>query len=510
MSITNVNGIQSFIDDAAHQTRTVSLAITSGNLIVVSCGFGQGGAGAAIPCGIVKCTDNLTTPTVYQLAAYTYDNSDGGQVISFWGIATSTGTATITVDAGTGNTPGLWRMSAQQYNSTSGWPAQPLDGIKGTVQATLTGTNAIVFGPRTTQNNGDLVYAVMWDEFTDTVSFTAGTSPITFTSRGQVGGSSGAGNFFVEDGIQITAGPCSATATGSTTSQGVYGHMICFSASTGSFGLSLQPSVFVDFETSTNGTTLTSTIAKAGTHGESSTSGLGGGGTWGSWTSTTMTVATSAEQHLISPFTVNGNVFTDTTATRGISYNTPTTQEEHAFGVDHCSLMMSIGYWVKFTFPLTEDHGTNQITNQSGTDFCSLLCRAGLAFLETLTNPSGNPDTGTKFTYALNTWYWIALVFDAQIGASHKLTIYDASGNVLSVQTKVNAGVASSVPFNVNLGVGGDTSGVAGTVLIDDLVIDGETNMFVAPGFIPPPVIVNQGFGACADSEYIWLGGDDN
>lgn len=245
-----------------------------------------------------------------------------------------------------------------------------------------------------------------------------------------------------------------------------------------------RPSVYMDFENSTDGTTLTTSILNAGIK-------AGGVGVW-SGSSSSMKVSAACERQLTSPVGLifgGGTAYDDSGSTRGIKYDLSTaTASSFLYSFNATSPVSSLGYWF-----LTDRYDPNDITDgfysfnaistASGTsDFVSTMIHGGLMYLESAGNPNGAPDscTGctvngahTGFAYAPNTWYWITAQF-VQDG-EHSWAIYDTSGNLLAKMTKAGAATTATT-WRFGLGRGGDAGGgnalPANYYCTDDVVID--------------------------------------
>lgn len=484
-AIVLVNKAISWIDDAAHQTRTISLVVTAGNAIIVSATFGADTSG-------VTCTDNLGTPTVYQQQIYTYNPTTDKTVVTFWGIATASGTATITVNS-TSAFSDFWRLSARQYSGVASVNA--LDGCISGMGAYTTAVDNATSRKRTTTNAGDAIYGVVYDASANAAVWSAGTG---FGNLDLTHG------FATEDLIQTTPGATAATFTAAGTGTMCIVQMLALSSSAGLGSLS-NPVAFTDFETSSNGTTLTNAILTAGTHLVDVDAGV-----WsGSDPYTAMTVSTAGEKALLGSVIVNGVSFNDSAATRGIKFDVSvTTAQAGAFNWNHRSPFAVMAHWLFIDIPVgdTGFYSTNNISNVAGSDFASVQVSSGLMYLETQDNPNGNPVTGTKFSYTQGVWYWVSMSFDARSGKSHTMVIYDQTGVILSTQTKLNHG-DGIMPDHCNYGRLGD-SGTPATRAIywDDFIFDSQifTAIPPAPASAPTSPIIVAGFG----EDYQWLGGD--
>lgn len=243
------------------------------------------------------------------------------------------------------------------------------------------------------------------------------------------------------------------------------------------------PGVYFDFENSTDGTALTTTILTAGIK-------AGGVGVW-SGTSSSMTVATACEKALTVPVKPNfsgGSTFNDVGSTRGIKFDLSTATASHIdYSLNNSGGVISIGYWFQTSHFSSNDstdgfYSDNPIETASGTtDFVSTMLHGGLMYLETAANTNGAPDTctgcvvnglHTGIPYAANTWYWITVQF-VQNG-EHQWAVYDASGNLLGKMTKAST-ATTAIKWIWALGRLGDTGGNSlppDYTCTDDAVID--------------------------------------
>jgi hypothetical protein len=255
--------------------------------------------------------------------------------------------------------------------------------------------------------------------------------------------------------------------------------------------------VYANFETSTNGTTVTASILDDGTPVKGC-----------SWRddfvrTTAMKVSTDAQHNLLSTLLAGGEVWTDFGSTRGVTFDvsilgTTGTGQRRVGGGFECvftasSDTASVGYWVKTTIP-TSDTGYYSmllIGNSAGSDFTSLMIHSGHMYLEVKANPNGAPNTGTFFNYTADTWYWVTAQFQKYTSATsvHTLYIYDASGNLINYQTK---SADSSNPSNPNkffLGRGGDLGTPSALVYYDNIVADTNGSFPISPNFSLAQVI---------------------
>src|SRR5215469_10061297 len=249
--------------------------------------------------------------------------------------------------------------------------------------------------------------------------------------------------------------------------------------------------VYANFETSTNGTTVTASILDAGTPVK--------GCTWrnGFVRTTAMKVSTDAQHNLLSTLLAGGQAWTDSGSTRGVTFDvsisgTTSTGERRVGGDFECvftpsSNTASVGYWIKTSIP-TSDTGYYSmllIGNSAGSDFTSLMIHSGHMYLEVKANPNGAPNTGTFFNDAADTWYWVTAQFQMYTSGSsvHTLYIYDASGNLINYQTKSADSSNPSKPNKFFLGRGGDSGSPSALVYYDNMVADTNGSFPISPNF---------------------------
>ena len=255
--------------------------------------------------------------------------------------------------------------------------------------------------------------------------------------------------------------------------------------------------VYANFETSTNGTTVTVSIVDAGTPVK--------GCTWrnGFVRTTAMKVSTAAQHNLLSTLLAGGQLWTDFGSTRGVTFDvsilgkTPSGQQRPG-GYFECvfttsSGTASVGYWVKTSIPTTDTgyYSMLLIGNSAGSDFTSLMIHSGQMYLEVKVNPNGPPNTGKFFNYTADTWYWVTAQFQEYMSGSsvHTLYIYDVSGNLINYQTKSADSSNPSKPNKFFLGRGGDSGTPSALVYYDNLVADTNGSFPISPNFSLAQVI---------------------
>src|ERR1700682_4828247 len=159
-------------------------------------------------------------------------------------------------------------------------------------------------------------------------------------------------------------------------------------------------SMYIDFENSVNGTTLTTDILAASTHC--------GNGVW-SLTSnpiTGMTISTDAQKQLHSTVTTCGKQYTDTTGTRGLRFDLSQTSRYAAYMWSTPSSSVSVGFYYKIGVTDTNYYSAFAITAGGG-DYAVLHVRGGAMYIETWTG------TTTPIKISPNTWYWATMQYNA-------------------------------------------------------------------------------------------------
>ncbi len=461
-----VNGVTYSAANTASATQTVSLALTVGNTVIAS--FGNSGSAFS-----TFCTDNLSTPTVYTTVRATTDAAHNPSLTTCVGIPTVSGVATITFHASGTSTPSDWRCRVDQYSGLA--TVQPLDAVVQNVQTWTTAANNVTSTNQATQNNGDLIYSVVYDEKVAS-TFSAGTG---FTERE---GATAIG-IGAEDSALAGAGTTAGSFTAGTASTGII-HLLALSPITSNGGNS-DPLVYIDFENSTDGTTATDAILTAGTHQTAAWTG-----TWrGTNPVTGLAVSVSAQMNLLNPVTVlNGSTYTDSGSTRGMQWASTTLTGYGSYFLNTMGQQFTACFKYLTTVPTTDTgfYSLFEITDENAADHVSVMVHSGILYMEASVNPNGAPSsctgcTGNGFAYATGTTYTICNQYYGGAGHVHSMAVYNSAGAQVMMMTKANAG-SNYLPNTFNIGRIGDT-GTSGFTNIDNVIL------YLDPGSFPPAVI---------------------
>ena len=188
---------------------------------------------------------------------------------------------------------------------------------------------------------------------------------------------------------------------------------------------------------------------------------------------------------------VAGVTYDDASGTRGIGFDVSVTvSESHNFSLNRLSRRTVTGFWIlNQTLAGPSDfYSMHRILNTGGgsNDFCACMFNNGTIYLETQINTNVTPNGGVC-PYAINTWYWVSLLYDAALGGSHGLAVFSDQGKLLSQQTKVNNGLTAPAD-TVALGRSGDAGTPAAFIYTDDYFMDTENGTWP----LPPAVYVDQ------------------
>jgi hypothetical protein len=230
-----------------------------------------------------------------------------------------------------------------------------------------------------------------------------------------------------------------------------------------------------------NGSQITATSLNAGTV-------CGGSATWtlGTPSNSTLTSTAAAMSLPVTTPTICQATYAAGAGTQGLedNYNTPGGSGS-LYSWDSPSETASFGVFVYTAIPTSDTlyYPGISIGNTAGTDFADLMTQGGMMYLETQGNPNGNPDTGAKYGYTVNSWYFVTIGYGV---SAHSLSIYACSGTVTgspptlscsgswtivagSPMTKASIG-STSPPNHLSIGTG-DT-GNANYYLFDNLMVD--------------------------------------
>lgn len=221
-------------------------------------------------------------------------------------------------------------------------------------------------------------------------------------------------------------------------------------------------SFLIDAETGVNNDALSTTNLAAMTRK--------GNGSW-SGSGTGYSISTDYNLGLTTAVNVAGTSY-DGTGTRSLKYDWASAQNDAwSYVAYHNATQATYCYTWRTTLliDLATFGSFNSITNSLGTDFASLMFNDGKVYLETLTNPNGNPDVGSKYSYSTNTVYKSCLQFN--VGGPHKLWLWDSScGTLLSYQEKAAVNGATALPTTFKIGHSDAVGAVTGATYFDNLV----------------------------------------
>jgi len=252
--------------------------------------------------------------------------------------------------------------------------------------------------------------------------------------------------------------------------------------------------VYANFEAGSNGQALTAAILNAGTPCNTAP-----GGSWSvvGDAAKQMAVSTSAENNLLSSIQACGTTFAPPDGTRGITYNLNDgggAGGRAEFDWTRSSNSASLGIWVKIGVPTTDTDYHSMLAISDGTgDFVSLMIQGGNIYLESGACPNETPvacgGTGSFYAYTANVWYWVTEKFQKNgTGTSmHMMNIYDASGNLLSAQTKPSMS-GDLAPDFISIGKIGDTGSPNVLISYDNFIADlDDANGAVFPILVSTP-----------------------
>ncbi len=189
-------------------------ANTAGNLIVVATTWD--------PTNTQTFTCSDTAGNTYSTALVTVDNGQTQAlgVCYAANIKAAAAGNNVTVTYGNSATPGFRVMSIHEYSGVA--TTSPLDVSTSNVAVGATGTNGYTSTAATTNQDGDLLYGVAFDDDSSPGTWTAGTSPFAYTSRSTATG------WIAEDSTQTTAGSAQATFGQAATAHHYIAYMLTF------------------------------------------------------------------------------------------------------------------------------------------------------------------------------------------------------------------------------------------------------------------------------------------
>jgi len=217
------------------------------------------------------------------------------------------------------------------------------------------------------------------------------------------------------------------------------------------------PSMYLDFENSADGTTVTPSILASSTHC--------GNGLWSVTSNpiTGLTISTDAQKQLHSPVTTCGKQYTDTTGTRGLRYDISQTSRYAAYAWSTPSSSVSAGFYFKIGVTDANYYSAFAITAGGG-DYAVLHIRGGAIYIETFTG------TTTPIPISQDTWYWVTIQYNA--GGTHHLQVYETAGWTL-LGSASNAATGNYKPTGIEIGRTGSESGFPSAYwYYDNVVVD--------------------------------------
>lgn len=197
-------------------TCAFSTNVTAGNLLLIGINWGNS-------TGTYAITDTLGN-TWTQFPSVPTGISGLNDLNAFWTVSASSGANTVTATISGGGAHGL-RLAVYEYSSTTGWPANPVDGT-GNKSSSLSGVTTANPGNITPSASGELV--VSYIQFGNTTSADAVSTP--FTERPTAGGTAGTG--WTSDGRadgadDQSSGNTALTCTWSWVTAVAYSALIC-------------------------------------------------------------------------------------------------------------------------------------------------------------------------------------------------------------------------------------------------------------------------------------------
>src|SRR3990167_8125369 len=201
-------------------------------------------------------------------------------------------------------------------------------------------------------------------------------------------------------------------------------------AGRGSIGAATIPAdLFMDFETSTDGTAVTTVIASDATHTSASP-------TWTVSASMTSFVVstTSSLGTMLSTFTVDGTNYDGSGGTRGWARNHPAAGPQLTqAAITTNSSKVSVGAWWRTGLGTTASFvlfDWYEIDANSGTEYCVLQANDdnNNSTFKVLAHASSS--NGGDITVSSNTIYWMTLQMDTGAGTC-ELEVYNSTGGLV-------------------------------------------------------------------------------
>jgi hypothetical protein len=230
------------------------------------------------------------------------------------------------------------------------------------------------------------------------------------------------------------------------------------------------PSAYIDFENSTDGTTIDIGVLAASTHC--------GNGIWSLTTSpiTGMTISTDAQKELPSPVTTCGTQYGDAAGTRGLRYDVSQTGRYAAYNWSSTPNSASVGFFYMITVSDTNYYSVFNINGRSGLDYAVLNVHNGAIRLEV-----GSQISSAPINISPNTWYWVTMQYNA--GGTHHLQVYDTTSWTLLGDLS-NGATGNDSPGGISMGRTGSETGYPSAFwYYDNIVVDYLTAKFpIVPG----------------------------
>ena len=422
-----------------------SIAVTPANPSIVT--------GATQPFTATGSYSDGTTQNLTSTASWSSSNTAVATINSI-GVSSGLGTGTTTIQAASA-------------------------GISGSATLTVTGPLAISVAVSPTTANA--LVGGGTQQFTAAVTNDAQNLGVTWSLSGAGCSGTTCGALSASSSASGTAitytAPASAPtpATVALTATSVSDNTRAASA-TITITLNDTASMYIDFESATDGTTITTDSLVASTHC--------GNGLWSLEISpiTGMTISASAQKQLPSSVTTCGTQYTDASGTRGLQYDMSQTDRYAAYNWSTLSSSASVGFFYKITLSDQNYYTVFAMTAGGGGDYAALHIRGGAMYLETVTGVS-NPTPISP-----NVWYWVTMQYNA--GGTHYMQVYD--GTTWALLGSVSRAASGNYnPTGIEVGRTGNEPGYpSGYWYYDEIIVDYLTAKFpIVPG--TPPSLVS-------------------
>lgn len=246
--------------------------------------------------------------------------------------------------------------------------------------------------------------------------------------------------------INGVRGQFTFAATTANTSHSNFTSLALFkSAVAGSAPGGSSPTFYVDFETSTTGTTLTDAILNSSTHGSCTWATTG--------TYTGMAISTTQTTNNLNVVTVNGVTYPITGATRSVAMDMsqvthPAAQCDYSYNV---ATTVSGGFWMRTPTNTAQQMGVG--ISYSGTESMGMNLVAGVFTFE---QSNGTDWTAGGWTLSDDSWYWITWQYVS--GGTITGAVYDSTGTQIG-SNKTNAAGGANTPSKFVFGRPGAEGG---------------------------------------------------